>query len=120
MLSRSCIGNTGTSAASSSSDHSAAVRAWKILAQIVAAGSPEEILPLLVVVNDDANIAVGGFIRPPVARQMPRIAALVERRLKGETAHVIAHHETRHGLEHRNIHALPTAGAVAMHEAGAD
>ena len=89
-------------------------------AQIVAAGGLEEILPLLVVVDDHADIAVRGLVGPPVARQMPRIAATVQRRLIGQPAHVIAHDETCHGLEHRDIDALAMPGAVAMHQAGAD
>ena len=51
---------------------------------------------------------------------MPRVAALVERRLVGQAAHVIAHDKTRHGLEHRNIDALAASGAITMHQAGAD
>ena len=95
-------------------------RKFRIGAQIVAAGGIEEILPLLVVVDDHADVAVRGLVGPPVRRQMPGIAALVERRLIGETAHVIAHHETGHGLEHRDIDALAAAGAVAIDQAGAD
>ena len=91
-----------------------------IAAQIVASGRRKEIFPLLVVVDDHADVAIGGLVRPPVARQVPRIAALVERRLVGQAAHVVAHHKTRHGLEHRNVDALATPGAVAMHQAGAD
>ena len=143
MLSRSCIGITGTSAFVSRSIHSAVVRVskmraklridrididrapgksreFRIAAQVVATGGLEEILPLLVIVDDHANKTVRGFVRPAVARQVPRIAASVERRLVGEPAHVIAHDKTRHGLEHRNIHALAAPGAVAMHQAGAD
>ena len=51
---------------------------------------------------------------------MPCVTALVERRLVGEPAHVVAQHEARHGLEHRNVDALAAPGAVAMHEARAD
>ena len=91
-----------------------------VLAQIVAAGCFEEILPLLVVIDDDADIAVGCLVGAAVARQMPSIAALVQRRLVGEPTHVIAHDETGHGLEHRDVDALTAPGAVAMHEAGAD
>ena len=33
---------------------------------------------------------------------------------------MVAHHETRHGFEHRNIDALTDAGAVSMHQTGKD
>ena len=78
-------------------------REFRILAQIVAAGRLEEALPLLVVIDDHAEIAVAGLVGPAVARQMPRVAALVQRRLVGEPAHVVAHDEARHGLEHGNV-----------------
>ena len=89
-------------------------------AKIVAPGGIEEILPLLVVVDDHADIAVRGLVGPPVRRQMTGIAALVERRLVGETAHVIAHHEAGHGFEHRYIDALAAAGTVTVDKGGAD
>ena len=95
-------------------------REFGIGAQIVAARRLEEVLPLLVVVDDDAEIAVRGLVRPAVAREVAGIAALVERRLVGEPAHVVAHDEAGHGLEHRDVDALAAAGAIAMHEAGAD
>ena len=89
-------------------------------AQVVAAGRFKEARPLLVVIDDDADMAVGGLVGPAIARQMPRVAAFVERRLVGQAAHVVAHDETRHGLEHRNIQTLAASGAVAMHEACAN
>src|SRR5438445_1223070 len=89
-------------------------------AKIVAPGGIEEILPLLVVVDDHADIAVRGLVGPPVRRQVSGIAALVERRLVGETAHMIAHHETGHGFEHRDIDALAAAGTLAIDEAAGD
>src|ERR1700730_11040418 len=44
-------------------------REFRIASQIVATGGLEEILPLLVVIDDHADIAVGGLVWPPVARQ---------------------------------------------------
>ncbi|MGY4369943.1 hypothetical protein ACVW1A_006008 [Bradyrhizobium sp. LB1.3] len=95
-------------------------RKFRIGAQIVAARRLEEVLPLLVVVDDDAEIAVRCLVGPAVAREVAGVAALVERRLKSEPAHVVAHDEAGHGLEHRDVDALAASGAVAVHEAGAD
>jgi hypothetical protein len=57
-------------------------RKFRILAKIIAAGGLEEVFPLLVVVDDDADIAVRSLVRPPVRRQMPRVTAAVERRFR--------------------------------------
>ena len=51
---------------------------------------------------------------------MPRVTAFVERRLIGQSAHVVAHHKARHGLEHRDVDALAAPSAITMHEARAD
>ena len=73
----------------------------------------KETTPLFVVVDQRADIAVFGAVRPALRRKQPGISAVVERRIECQPAEMIDEDEIRHGLEHRHIGAAPT-GDVAV------
>ena len=78
----------------------------------------EEGLPLLVGIDEDADVPVGGAIGLSV--QEPHISGRTERRIEGASSHVIAEDELRERLEHGQLHRLPFACAPALQERGED
>ncbi|MCY1225839.1 hypothetical protein D3C81_959840 [compost metagenome] len=76
----------------------------------------EELAPLLVVVDQHADVAVPGAVRAAVVVEDARIAARADGRVEGQAAHVVAQHELRHGLEHRHVDGLACAGALAVEQ----
>lgn len=90
------------------------------LRQGCAPGFAQEVLPLLVGIDERADVAVLRAIRVPLGRELARVATTVQRRFEREPAQVIAQHEGRHGFEHRHVHALAPTRALARHEAGED
>jgi hypothetical protein len=73
----------------------------------------EEAVPVLVVVDQHAQMAVAGAVGLAMARQQPRIAGIAQRRLEAQPGHVIAQDELRHGLEHGHDHRLALAALLA-------
>ena len=82
--------------------------------------SAEERVPLLVGIDQRADIAVAGLVGAAIGRQQPRIAGRPDRRIETAAGHVIAEHESRHGLEHRDFDRLSFAGAFAVEQRGED
>ena len=88
--------------------------------RIAIAQRGEECGPVLVGIDQHADMPVAGGVGTPVWRQQARIAGGAARRLETASRHVIAEHELRHRLEHRNLDRLPFAGPVAMQQRGED
>ncbi|MNN21609.1 hypothetical protein D3C81_1349380 [compost metagenome] len=87
--------------------------------QLRAADQLEECPPLLVVVDHHAQVAVLRDIGLAVLVEQPPIASRAGRRVEGQAAHVVAEDEGGHGLEHRDVDALPLAAAFAVEQRGA-
>src|SRR5262245_10515779 len=80
----------------------------------------EERLPLLVVVDQRADVAVLRLVGPPVGREDAQVAGLAVLRLEAVTAEMVAEHDLKKVFEHRNVDALALAGLLAAVEGGAD
>ncbi len=79
----------------------------------VLADRREKASPVLVVVDQHAEHAVGRGVGLAVGREQARVAGFAQRRLEGEARHVVAQHELRHGLEHRHDHGLAPSRLLA-------
>ena len=91
-----------------------------LLGKQLAADRLQEAFPLLVVVDQRADVAVARAVGAPLGRQLARVAAAVQGRLEREPAHMVAEHEGHHGFEHRDVHPVPAAGAPPREKAGQD
>ena len=79
----------------------------------------EERAPLLVVVDQDADVAVRRRKGPALLGEDARVARLPHPRLKSRPAQVLAHYHHQHVLEHRDVDTLPLAGLFPVIERGA-
>src|SRR4051812_43489902 len=77
--------------------------AWIIFHQGGAADDFAEVLPLLVGVDDRADVAVGRTERPALIGKLALVARRPKRRFKGEAAHVVGEDGLGHRLEHRDF-----------------
>ena len=87
---------------------------------IEAAETFEEGLPLLVGIDERADVTVAGGVGPARFAHQARIAGFADRRVERAAAEMVAQHELRHGLEHRQLDRLALAGAVAAEYGGED
>ncbi|SPA23071.1 hypothetical protein CBM2633_B90362 [Cupriavidus taiwanensis] len=84
--------------------------------QVGLADQGQELAPLLVVVEQHAQVAVPGPVRATMLVEDAGVAAGADRRLEGQPAHVVAQDELRHGLEHRHVDRLALAAAFAVEQ----
>ena len=75
------------------------------------AGDGEELVPLLVRVGQEADVAVGGLERLAVRIDHPRIAPLADGRLEAVVVEMLDQQEAGHALQHRHLDELALAGA---------
>ena len=80
----------------------------------------EEALPLAVVIDQDAEIAVGGAIGTAMGGKQAVIAGLSLRRLEGASRHVVGQNEMGDALEHRHFDFLALAAPFPRVKGGGD
>src|SRR5712691_3950997 len=78
----------------------------------------EESLPLMVVVDAQATIAVPCVIRAAMGAENPAVSHFADRRIERAAAQMIAQDELRHGFEHRDLDGLPLTRALPMNDRG--
>src|SRR5262249_39686759 len=85
-------------------------------AQLSASNESQKFRQLLIVIEDDAEIAILRSIRPAMRVEDARIAWSAHRRLERVAAEMVAQQELRHRLEHRYFYDLPFARALAIEQ----
>ncbi|EWS65196.1 hypothetical protein Y695_01560 [Hydrogenophaga sp. T4] len=81
--------------------------------QIVTLDGVQKTLPVAVVVDQRADVAVAGFVGSAPGRQQPHIAGVTTGRLESEPVEVVRQHHAGHGFEHRHVNAAAASGALA-------
>ena len=72
--------------------------------------------PLLVVVDQRADIAILRLVRPPVGGEHARVARLAMLRLEGVAAEMLAEHDLQQVLEHRHVDPLAFSRLLSVVE----
>ena len=86
----------------------------RIVGQFRLADQGEEVAPVLVVVDQQAQVAVGRGVGPAVRREQPGVAGGAQRRVERGAAQVVAQRHVRHALEHGNLDLLPASAGAGM------
>ena len=81
--------------------------------QLPLANQPQKFFPVVVGVNQHAQMAIAGGVGSALLHQQARVTGLPHGRLERGTGHVLAQNILRHGLEHGHLYRLPHAGLVA-------
>ena len=107
------IGDEGVDLADVRGARAMAAKA-RIVGQFRLADQGEEVAPVLVVVDQQAQVAVGRGVGPAVRREQPGVAGGAQRRVERGAAQVVAQRHVRHALEHGNLDLLPASAGAGM------
>ena len=90
----------------------------RIIGEVRTAGDAEEISPMPVGVGEDADMPVGGTMRPPIGSEHPGIARRPDRRVESQPAHMLGHDKGGHRFEHRDLDRLAEPSVHALQQCG--
>src|SRR5215510_16118730 len=75
---------------------------------------PKETLPMAVIVRHDANIPIGGRVRPAMWCQQSLVTGWPLRGLEGAGVQVLVHKQRHHAFEHGDLNLLPLPSALTV------
>ena len=102
--------------------HSGSPRLWSfkawILQKVRSLQQRKDPVPGIIGIGHHHNVAIGGGEGLAIGIKLAAVARRANRRVKCQSAQVLAQHETGEGFVHWHFHFLPFAGPFAVEQRG--